>query len=364
MSREHRLELAFLGLHPARTASLVERHGSAGAVVRLARRGRLEGVDPGRVRGAADCRGALERAGCRAVFDGEPGYPAVLGDLGDPPDVLFVRGVLPETPGVAVVGTRRCTGYGRRLAAACGRAIAAAGWPLVSGLARGIDGAAHRGTIEACGVGVVVLGSGSDVVYPAEHRDLHDALLATGGGVITEYPPGTRPNGWRFPPRNRIISGLSAAVVVVEAAVTGGALVTAMRAGEQGRVLFAVPGDVDREASVGCNLLIRDGAIPVLGADDLVEGLSLVLGPPLRTIRQEVVADAPDGVDRAVLAAARQPVAPDDLAAALGLPVPTVLAAVARLELGGRLSADEGLLLARDRPPPSSVSPAGGVPGR
>jgi DNA processing protein len=346
VSRSDRIGLAFLGLHPDRTRSLVERHGSAKSVLRLAAGGRLDGIGPDRVV-ATDARVmTMERAGCRPVLLGDPEYPAALAELGDPPDVLFVRGSLPMSPGVAVVGTRRCTGYGTRLATAFGRAIAAAGWPLVSGLARGIDGAAHRGTVDGGGVGVAVLGSGSDIIYPQDHRELHHGLLDSGGAVITEYPPGTRPDGWRFPPRNRIISGLSAAVVVVEAGVTGGALVTAMRAGEQGRVLFAVPGDVDREASVGCNLLIRDGAVPVLGPDDLVEGLSLVLGPPSRAPVSTPEPHALGGVDGAVLAAVRSPIAPDDLAAVLGLPVPRVLAAVARLELNGSVVARDGLVVA------------------
>jgi DNA processing protein len=290
----------------------------------------------------------MDRADCRVVLHGEPGYPAALEDLGDPPDVLFVRGTLRPLPAVAVVGTRRCTSYGRRLASAFGREVARAGWVLVSGLARGIDGAAHRGTIDRGGVGVAVLGSGSDVVYPADHRHLHDTLIESGGAVITEYPPGTRPNGWRFPPRNRIISGLSKAVVVVEAGVTGGALVTALRAAEQGRAVFAVPGDVDREASIGCNLLIRDGAIPVLGPEDLVEGLSLLLGPPTRAPGSPAASGLPAGVDGVVLASARSPIAVDELIAALGLTAPTVLAAVARLELDGRLVRRDGLLLASE----------------
>jgi DNA processing protein len=285
----------------------------------------------------------MSRAQCHAVLRGDPGFPGMLSDLGDPPDVLFVRGELPEGPAVAVVGTRRCTRYGLRLATSFGVAVARAGWPLVSGLARGVDGAAHRGTLEAGGVGVAVLGSGPDVIYPSDHRDLHDSLLASGGATISEYPPGTRPHGWRFPPRNRIISGLAAAVVVVEAGVTGGALVTAGYAGDQGRALFAVPGDVDREASVGCNLLIRDGAIPVLGPEDLIEGVSLILGPPAKPV-EEAAVTAPAGRDGEILAAAVPPASPDDISARLGIPVGDVLAAVARLELEGRVTVRGGLV--------------------
>ncbi|HSM00950.1 MAG TPA: DNA-processing protein DprA [Acidimicrobiia bacterium] len=343
MSRGDRLRLAFMALHPDRGRALLERHGTAANVLRLAERGKLDRIDAGRVLDLEECESAMDRAGCRAIVRGDADYPEVLGDLGDPPEVLFVRGNLPQAPGVAVIGTRRCTAYGRRLASRFGAAIAAAGWPLVSGLARGIDGAAHRGTIEAGGIGVVVLGSGSDVIYPRDHRDVHDALLATGGAAISEYPPGTTPNGWRFPPRNRIISGLSAAVVVVEAAVTGGALITATRAGEQGRVLFAVPGDVDRPASVGCNLLIRDGAVPVLGPEDLIEALSLVLGPPSAPPVRSMAA-SPDGVDGDVLQAADRSASPDDIAARLGIPIHEVLAAIGRLEIGGHAVVRGGFL--------------------
>ena len=172
-------------------------------------------------------------------------------------------------------------------------AIAGAGWVLVSGLARGIDGAAHAGTVTAGGAGIAVLGCGPDIHYPPEHRTLGDRLVEAGGAVVTEYPPGAAPEPWRFPLRNRIISGLSSAVVVVEAGVTGGALITAGYALAHGVPVFAVPGDVRRESSKGCNLLIRDGAHPVLDPDDLIEELSLVLGPPA-----EVASEAPDGPRR------------------------------------------------------------------
>ena len=165
-------------------------------------------------------------------------------------------------PAVAVVGTRKCTRYGLSLAESFGAALARAGWTTVSGLARGIDAAAHRGTLAAGGEAVAVLGSGVDVVYPQENRVIYDQIVAGQGAVISEYPPGTRPDRWRFPARNRLIAAISSAVVVVEAGAKGGALITARLAAEIGRPVFAVPGDVDRPASVGCNLLIRDGAIP------------------------------------------------------------------------------------------------------
>ena len=210
-------------------------------------------------------------------------YPAGLHDLEDPPS-LWLLGALREAPGVAVVGTRRCTRYGLGLAEAFGAAIARAGWTTVSGLARGVDTAAHRGALARSGHAVAVLGSGIDVCYPRENLGLYQRIVEGGGAVLSEYPPGTPPDRWRFPARNRIIAALSAAVVVVEAAVTGGALITARLAAEMGRPVFAVPGDVDRDMSEGCNRLIRDGAHPVLGAEDLVEEMSLVVGPPADTV--------------------------------------------------------------------------------
>lgn len=277
MSRADRIAVARLALHPARTRELLHRWGGHRGLLRAVARGRVPGaVPPG---DPEEFREALLRVDCRVVARGEVEYPAVLESIEDPPDALFVRGSIPEAPAVAVVGTRRCTGYGRRLARAFGSAVAESGWCVVSGLARGIDGEAHRGMLDAGGAGIGVLGSGIDVVYPREHASLFEAIVDR-GALLSEYPPGTLPHGWRFPPRNRIISGLATAVVVVEAGETGGALITAMLAAEQGREVFAVPGDVGREASVGCNRLIRDGAVPVLGVDDLVEALSLVLGPP------------------------------------------------------------------------------------
>jgi DNA processing protein len=200
-----RLQLAFGGLHPDRVRGLYEKYGPLGTLRRL-EKGAIETTD--RVRQAVAVPAEVRRvelaaAGIGLVFRGDARYPDRLADLPDAPDLLFVRGLLPVEPAVGVVGTRRCTSYGRRIAEGYGRAIAAAGWPLVSGLARGIDGAAHRGTVAADGVGVAVLGSGIDVMYPREHADLARQLLDRGGAVISESLPGTLPESWRFPPRNR-----------------------------------------------------------------------------------------------------------------------------------------------------------------
>jgi DNA processing protein len=349
VSRADRIRLAFCGLHPDRTARLVRDFGSAGAVLAAIAAGRVQVPDEARrvaaERGAITCLRHLRRLGVKALFRGGPGYPAHLGDLPGSPDVLLARGVVPAAGGVAIVGTRQCTRYGLELARAYGQACARAGWPVISGLARGVDAEAHRGVLDAGGVGVAVQGCGPDRVYPAEHRRLHDALLAAGGAVVTEYPPGTPPEGWRFPPRNRIISGLAAAVVVVEAAETGGALITAAAALEHGRPVLAVPGDVGRPSSRGCNLLIRDGAVPVLDPEDLVEALSLILGNPWA--RSKRVSAMPDRESGAILAAIPVGGATlEELAAAVSLPAPLALAALSRLEVAGLVSRRGGVVFA------------------
>lgn len=335
---ESRLMLAALGLHPFRLRALVESHGSAEDVLALIRSGRIDVSD--RVRAVASSgiervREVIGSTGADVVMRGSAQFPRHLADRQDAPDVLFVKGELPTDQGVAVVGTRACTGYGRRVATAYGNAIAAAGWTLVSGLARGIDGAAHSGTVEAGGVGVAVLGSGIDVWYPKEHRRLGEQLVAGGGAVVSEYPPGTPPEPWRFPPRNRIISGLSAAVVVVEAKATGGALITAMAALDQGIPVYALPGDIDRASSEGCNRLIRDGAHPVLDPEDLIAELELVLGP---THKRPLVSN-----DRLSIPATG--VSAEAFVESLDLPINEALAHLARLETIGRIRRVDGLVL-------------------
>ena len=226
-----RLQLAFAGIHPDTASALLDAHGPEGAVAAVARTSRSDRAQREVLVPATQRVEQLMAAGFSVEFRGAIGYPRALGALPNAPDVLFVHGTDLATHSdraVAVVGTRRCSPYGRNLAEAYGRAIAEAGWLLVSGLARGIDGAAHRGTVAGAGPGIAILGCGLDVDYPREHRSLADRLIDGGGSIVSEYPPGTPPEGWRFPPRNRIISGLSKAVVVVEAAVKGGALITAV----------------------------------------------------------------------------------------------------------------------------------------
>ncbi len=205
--------------------------------------------------------------------------PMQLASLPDAPPWLFVRGSIPPGPAVAIVGSRRATRYGLELARRIGRTVGGAGWPVVSGLALGVDAAAHEGCLEVGGSAVAVLGSGIDVWYPRGNRRLGERILESGGGVVSEFGPGIAPEPWRFPFRNRIISGLASVVIVVEAAVRSGALITAHVAVAQGREVMAVPGDIDRATSAGCNLLIRDGAHPIATLDDLVETIEFWLGP-------------------------------------------------------------------------------------
>lgn len=335
------LRLAFVGMHPERRRRLVEVHGSAAGVLRRISNGTIR--VPDHARAAADVPASrriaqLDAAGIGVL--GKSDLPPHLSELPDSPDVLFVKGILPRRQGLAVVGTRRATSYGLRLAESFGAVLAEAGVPVISGLAKGIDGAAHRGAVAAGGSTVAVLGCGADRWYPKSHRSLGERILDSGGAVLSEYPPGTPPTGWRFPPRNRIISGLAAAVVVVEARASGGALITARTGLEQGREILAVPGDVDRAGSVGCNLLIRDGAIPVLGPEDLLATVSLLADfdlqgapEPTRDRLEQLVGEVGRDVDW--------------LAMQTGLPLPEVLAWISRLEAAGRIEWQDGVVVSR-----------------
>ena len=213
--------------------------------------------------GADKILGDCQRLGLRILTMQDADYPARLRGIFEPPCLLYVKGTLPafdEEVAVAMVGTRACTPYGTQSAEKIAYGLAKQGALVVSGAARGIDSAAHRGALRAGGVTVAVLGNGLDVVYPEENAGLYRDIAAT-GALLSEYPPGTTAEGWHFPIRNRIISGLCLATVVVEAPLErSGALITANTALEQGRDVFAVPGPIDASASRGCNRLIADGA--------------------------------------------------------------------------------------------------------
>ena len=210
--------------------------------------------------------------GCRVITLHDDEYPDRLRNIYDPPIILYVRGSLPiidEEPAVAIVGTRYCTPYGLNAAEKIGYQLAQCGLIVVSGLAKGIDAAAMRGALRGGGRVVGVIGSGLDIVYPAENKSLFTDVAAS-GAIVSEYPPGATAVPAHFPVRNRIISGLSLGVAVIEAPKKSGALITAARALEQGRDVFALPGNVDAKSSEGSNMLLREGAIPILSGEDIV----------------------------------------------------------------------------------------------
>ena len=267
-------------------------------------------------------------------------FPRRLKAIFDPPPSLYLRGSgeaeLLDRRAVAVVGARSCSPYGAQVARMLGRELAAAGLLVVSGLARGIDGEAHRGALEAGGQTVGVLGCGIDRDYPAVNASL-SRRMEDGGLVVSEYEPGVEPAPWRFPARNRIIAGLSEAVVVVEARERSGALITADFALEEGREVFAVPGEITSALSMGTNALLRLGATPLTAAGDVLEALG---------IERAAAPDDPDVSEAAqkVLVLVRDgPVAPDELTARASLDAGAVSVALTELELAGLVSAADGV---------------------
>ncbi len=218
----------------------------------------------------------LEELGLTLIPITSPGYPAALKAIYDPPVLLYVRGQLLESDklSLAIVGSRRATIYGRSVAERLARDLAGKGLTIVSGGARGIDTAAHKGALAAGGRTMAFLGCGANVNYPAENKKLFDSI-AESGAVVSEFPLGSTPEPWRFPPRNRLISGVSLAVLICQSPEASGALITAGYAAEQGKDVFAVPGNVDDDRNRGCHKLIRDGARLVENAQDVMEELGM-----------------------------------------------------------------------------------------
>jgi DNA processing protein len=249
----------------------------------------------------------LPRIGARLVRWTDPDYPSNLRQIADPPPYLFVRGAAPLTESklVAVVGARAASDAGRRMAERLGFELAAKGFIVVSGLARGIDGCAHQGALDAGGRTVAVMGCGIDVIYPAEHRKLADAIIAGGGALLTELPVGTQPLGENFPARNRILSGLCLGVVVVEAAEKSGSLITARMALEQDRQVFAVPGSPLTGKSRGSNRLLKQGAVLIDCVEDVIEELAPQLGRTTAAGSPAAGSDTSSGASARVAPAAR-----------------------------------------------------------
>jgi len=259
------------------------------------------------------------------------GLPPLLRAIHDPPAGLFVRGAAPaamlERPAVAIVGARACSGYGASVARSLARELAAAGLVVVSGLARGVDGEAHRGALDAGGSTVAVLGCGIDRDYPAAHADLARRIAET-GLIVSEYAPAVEPAPWRFPARNRVVAGLAAATVVVEARERSGALITADLALEEGREVFAVPGEITSALSAGTNALLKLGASPLTCASDVLS--SFGMEPGTRDA-------APDPLLELLPATA------DEVVRRTGRPAAEVAAALVALELDGRATAHDGV---------------------
>lgn len=276
----------------------------------------------------------VERAGAHVLTWDSPDYPTLLRQITDAPPVLFVRGTF--TPAdewsVALVGTRKATIYGREVAHRLATDLAHNRVTVVSGLARGIDSVAHKAVLEAGGRTVAVLGSGVDFIYPAEHRKLAEAIVEN-GALISDYPLGTRPEAANFPARNRIISGLSLGVIVVEADVKSGALITADFALDHGRDVFAVPGSILSPASAGCNRLLRDGANVVTEVGDILETLHLDQVSEKQQAREVLPTNPTEAAILERLTA--EPRHLDELSRQIELPVEVISSTLVMMELKG-----------------------------
>lgn len=274
----------------------------------------------------------LEQPGCRLLTLADVDYPQALLQTADPPTLLFVRGdvSLLNTPGLAIVGSRNATPQGLRTAEDFARTLAERGLTIVSGLALGIDGAAHRGALAGGGKTVAIIGTGVDRVYPARHKGLATEIVER-GAIVSEFPLGTPALAANFPRRNRIISGLSRGVLVVEAAPQSGSLITARQAGEQGREVFAIPGSIHSPLAKGCHQLIKQGAKLVESAADVLDELGWQAPPPH-------AAGAPVDDHPILLALGHDPCTVDELAIRTGLAADQLMAQLLTLELDGQVA--------------------------
>jgi DNA processing protein len=287
--------------------------------------------------------------GATVVTRFDAAYPVPLLELPLPPPALYVRGELPAGPVVAIVGTRRPSLAGVEAAELFGFGLAQVGVTVLSGFARGIDGAAHRGALASGrpGATVAVLGCGLGDPYPRQHRELGERIVAAGGALVTELPCGTPPRPWQFPVRNRVIAGWSRGTLVVEAAPRSGSLITARLALELGREVWAVPGSIFEERALGPNGLIRDGAPPVLHPRDLLDALPLPVAAPSH--REEPAAELPPGLAGRLLQALADgaPRTVEDLSLATGAQIDQVLGELLELELAARVRREPGPLYRR-----------------
>jgi DNA processing protein len=349
------------GLGPRLTSALLERFGSAQAALD-ARASQLleipfvgqkvvEGIaQMGDGKQAAAEIELLAKHDVHLLVRGEEPYPQELGELPGAPPLLYIRGALlhADEKAVALVGSRRCTAYGRRLTEQLAAGLVHAGYTVFSGLARGIDGVAHRAALKEGGRTIAVLAGGLSKIYPPEHADLAREVQAN-GALITESPLLMEPMAGMFPARNRLISGMSRAVVVVEAAVRSGALITATHAADQGRPVMACPGPVDSLASSGTNALIRTGAILIRGIDDVLEELEGVkIRKPASAAAGAVIAPKLEGLHKQIWDLLRdKPRHIDELVQSSQLPLQQIAGALVLLEMQKHLRRLPGNLYER-----------------
>ena len=291
----------------------------------------------------------IAQKGVQVIFQGDPDYPPLLSCIDDPPYVLYAMGDVTalRRHAVAVVGTRYPSGYGRNMARTIAYGLADAGLCVVSGMARGIDGCAHEGALDAGGTTVAILGSGVNVPYPLENIGIYRKLCEGKGGVLSEYPLDAIPQTYHFPHRNRLISGMCHAAVFVEGRVKSGGMITVDQALRQGREVYAVPGNVGQAGAEGPHQIIRDGARLVTSASDILEDLGLEAKPDLTTPTQEQATMGDTPVQQAVLRALmREPLGMDALCEQTGCTADTMLAELTIMELTGQVRRDSGNIFA------------------
>ena len=284
----------------------------------------------------------IQEAGIKVYYWDHPRYPERLRHINQSPFVIYLKGELIEDDiwGVAIVGTRRYSDYGRQITAEIAKTLAGYGITVISGLARGIDGIAHQNSLEACGRTIAVLGSGIDQIYPPEHKKLAERIEIQ-GALISDYPVGTPPDGSNFPPRNRIISGLSKVIIVIEAGQKSGALITAGYAAEQGKEVFAVPGKITSPVSKGTNLLIKQGAHPLLSAQDVLDLLNMSLAYEHRTVKRTLPGDPREAL--LFQAVGDEPQHVDEISTLVNLPIEEVTSTLALMELKGMVRKTFGM---------------------
>jgi DNA processing protein len=327
---------------------LIEHFGSARAALASGVAGSTAATAAARQEAAgAACRAAA--LGMTVLLHTDPGYPQRLRHLADPPPLLFLRGDpgLLEASGVAIVGSRRATARGRNVARKLGAAVAGAGLPVVSGMALGVDGEAHRGALDVSGPTIAVLGRGADAPYPAAHRGLFRDILRD-GLVVSEFPPGKPALPHHFPRRNRILAALARVVVVVEAGEKSGALITVEHALDLGLDVFAVPGPIDLPACRGSNGLLADGARPLVSVTSFVREELGVAPADGRGDGAATPSEVGDGDEGRVLACLEDGTASvDHVASTVGLDVRSALTVLSRLELRGRVERVAGMRFRR-----------------